>query len=66
VLIHSDAAAELRADGTLDRLAAAEDAIDLVRESFRCMQSLNLNTSLALEALFTRLHALFAGVEALV
>jgi DNA polymerase-3 subunit delta' len=66
VLIHSDAAAELRADGTLDRLAAAEDAIDLVRGGFRCMQSLNLNTSLALEALFTRLHALFAGVEALV
>jgi len=66
VLIHSDAVAELRSDGTLERLAAAEDAVDLVRETFRCMQSLNLNSSLALEALFVRLHALFAGVEALV
>ena len=66
VLIHSDNADELRADGTLERLAAAEDAVDLVRETFRRMQSLNLNSSLALEALFVRLHALFAGVEALV
>jgi hypothetical protein len=30
------------------------------------LQSLNLNSSLALEALFVRLPALFAGVEALV
>ena len=66
VLIHSDRATELRADGTLERLAAAEDAVDLVRESFRRMQALNLNSTLALEALFVRLHALFAGVEALV
>jgi DNA polymerase-3 subunit delta' len=66
VLIHSDRAAELRADGSRERLAAAEDAVDLVRETFRCLQSLNLNPALALEALFVRLHALFAGVEALV
>jgi DNA polymerase-3 subunit delta' len=66
VLIHSDRAAELRADGTRERLAAAEDAADLVRDSFRRMQALNLNPALALEALFVRLHALFAGVEALV
>ena len=66
VLIHSDRSAELHADGTLERLAAAEDAVDLVRESFRRMQTFNLNASLALEALFVRLHALFAGVEALV
>ncbi|HEY4976724.1 MAG TPA: hypothetical protein VII05_05175 [Gaiellaceae bacterium] len=66
VLIHSDRSAELRADGTLERLAAAGDAVDVVRESFRRTQSLNLNSNLALEALFVRLHALFAGVEALV
>jgi DNA polymerase-3 subunit delta' len=66
VLIHSDLAAELKADGTRERLAAAEDAVELVRGAFRCMQGLNLNTSLALEALLVRLHALFAGVEALV
>lgn len=66
VLIHSDRSAELRADGTLERLAASGDAVDVVRESFRRTQSLNLNSTLALEALFVRLHALFAGVEALV
>ena len=66
VLIHSDRAAELRFDGSRERLAAAEDAVDTVRVAFRRMQALNLNTTLALEALFVRLHALFAGVEALV
>jgi len=65
-LIHSDRAAELAADGTRERLAAAEDAVEIVRTTFRRMQRLNLNTTLALEALFVRLHALFAGVEALV
>lgn len=65
-LIHSDRAAELDGDGSRERLAAAEDAVEIVRDAFRCLQVLNLNTSLALEALFVRLHALFAGVEALV
>ena len=66
VLIHSDRAAELSSDGSRERLAAAEDAVEIVRGAFGCMQALNLNTTLALEALFVRLHALFAGVEALV
>jgi DNA polymerase-3 subunit delta' len=66
VLIHSDRAAELRSDGSRERLAAAEDAVEIVRATFRRMQALNLNTTLALEALLVRLHALFAGVEALV
>jgi DNA polymerase-3 subunit delta' len=59
VLAHSDRAAELRADGTLERLAAAEEAAELVRGAFRRMQALNLNQTLALEALFVRLHELY-------
>jgi DNA polymerase-3 subunit delta' len=66
VLIHADRAADLRAEGSLERLAAAEEAVEAVRAAFRCMQALNLNTTLALEALLVRLHALFVGVEALV
>ena len=66
VLIHSDRAAELRSDGSRERLAAAEDAVEIVRAAFRRMQALNLNTTLALEALLVRLHALFAGLDALV
>jgi DNA polymerase-3 subunit delta' len=65
VLIHSDRAAELRQDGLRERLAAAEEAVGLVRESWRRLSALNLNSALALEALLVRLHALFAGVEAL-
>ena len=42
VLIHADRAAELSADGTRERLAAAEDAVETVRAAFRCLQELNL------------------------
>ncbi len=60
-LIHADRAAELRADGTIERLEAAEEAAELVRDAFRKLQEFNLNQSLALEALLVRLHSVFAG-----
>ena len=65
VLVHSDHSSELHSDGLRERLAAATDAVELVRACARRLQRFNLSPSLALEALFIRLHALFTGVEAL-
>lgn len=64
-LVHADRAQELRADGTIERLGAAEEAAELVRDSFRRLQEFNLNQSLALEALLVRLRGVFAGAETL-
>jgi DNA polymerase-3 subunit delta' len=54
--IHSDRLAELSEDATLDRLAAAERACELVRQVWRELEEFNLNAELALEALFVRLR----------
>ncbi len=53
--LHLDKRAELEADATRERLAGAERAAELVRESWRGFEELNLSPQLALEALFVRL-----------
>jgi DNA polymerase-3 subunit delta' len=65
VLVHRDRAAELREDGTRERLVAAQEAAESVRAARRRLAAFNINSTLALEALFVSLYELFAGVEAL-
>jgi DNA polymerase-3 subunit delta' len=54
--IHSDRTAELGEDATLERLAGAERACEVVRQVWRELEEFNLNPELALEALFVRLR----------
>jgi DNA polymerase III subunit delta' len=60
-LVHVDRAAELREDGTIERLEAAERAAELVRETWRNLEEFQLSAGLALEALFVQLRRAFAG-----
>jgi DNA polymerase-3 subunit delta' len=60
-LVHADRAAELEVDGTTERLAGAERACELVRETWRELEEFNLTAGLALEALFVRLRRELAG-----
>jgi DNA polymerase-3 subunit delta' len=60
-LVHVDRAAELREDGTLERLEGAERAAELVRETWRSFEEFQLSAGLALEALFVELRRAFAG-----
>jgi DNA polymerase-3 subunit delta' len=60
-LVHADRAAELAADGTVERLAGAERACELVRETWRALEEFNLSPGLALEALFVRLRRELVG-----
>ena len=55
-VVHADRLAELRADAVPERLAGAERAAELVRETWRAMEEFNVNASLTLEALFIRLR----------
>ena len=48
-----------------ERLAGAERAAELVRETWRAMEEFNVNPSLTLEALFIRLRRELGGVSAL-
>jgi DNA polymerase-3 subunit delta' len=61
-LVHVDRAAELREDGTIERLEGAERAAELVRETWRSFEEFQLSPGLALEALFVQLRRAFAGV----
>ena len=54
--IHYDKLDELREDATLERLAGAERACEIVREVWRRLEEFNLNAGLAFEALFVRLR----------
>jgi len=54
--IHADRLAQLAADASVERLAAAERACELVRQVWRDLEEFNLNAQLALEALFVRLR----------
>jgi DNA polymerase-3 subunit delta' len=60
-LVHADRATELEADGTAERMAGAERACELVRETWRALEEFNLTAGLALEALFVRLRRELAG-----
>jgi DNA polymerase-3 subunit delta' len=63
-LVHVDRAAELREDGTIERLEGAERASELVRDTWRSFEEFQLSAGLALEALFIELRRAFAGVIA--
>jgi DNA polymerase III subunit delta' len=60
-VVHSDRLAELREDGTTERMAGAERAAELVREAWRTFEEFNVSPQLALEALFIELRREFAG-----
>jgi DNA polymerase III subunit delta' len=55
-VVHYDRLAQLAEDGTTERLAGAERACELVRETWRAFEEFNLSPGLALEALFVRLR----------
>jgi DNA polymerase-3 subunit delta' len=59
--VHCDHADELRADASVERLGAAEEAAELTRETWRNFAEFNLNASLAFEALFVQLRRAFAS-----
>jgi DNA polymerase-3 subunit delta' len=54
--IHLDRLPELAEDGTRERMLGAERACEEVRETWRRLEEFNLNSGLALEALFVRLR----------
>ena len=59
--IHIDHLAELQEDATDDRAASAELAAELVRDTWRLLEELQLQAPLAFEALFVQLRRAFAG-----
>jgi DNA polymerase-3 subunit delta' len=60
--VHSDHLAELREDATRERIAGAEAACEVVRETWRAFEEFNIAPQLALEALFVRLRRELVGV----
>jgi DNA polymerase-3 subunit delta' len=59
--IHVDHLVELREDATPERSASAVAAAELVRQTWRELQELQLQAPLAFEALFVQLRRAFAG-----
>jgi DNA polymerase-3 subunit delta' len=60
-VVHYDRLAELSEDGTTERLAGAERACELVRQTWRAFEEFNLAPALAFEALFIGLRRELAG-----
>jgi DNA polymerase III subunit delta' len=58
---HVDRLDELREDAAVEQLAAVEAAAEIVRETWRLFEELQLQAGLALEALFVRLRRELAG-----
>ena len=58
--VHCDRVDELRQDASVERLFGAEEAAELARQAWRDFAEFNVNTPLALEALFVRLRRSFA------
>jgi DNA polymerase-3 subunit delta' len=65
-VVHFDRLAELSEDARTERLAGAEHACELVRQTWRAFEEFNLSPSLALEALFVQLRRELAGPVAAV
>jgi DNA polymerase-3 subunit delta' len=65
-VIHYDRLDELREDGTVERMPAAERAAETVREAWRAFEEFQVSAPLALEALFVRLRRCLAGVPSAV
>jgi DNA polymerase-3 subunit delta' len=55
-VVHYDRLAQLAEDATTERLAGAERACELVRETWRAFEEFNLSPTLAFEALFVKLR----------
>src|SRR3989442_4677464 len=64
-VVHADLLPTLAEDGTTERLAAAERACELVRETWRAFEEFNLSPPLALEALFVQLRRELGATPAL-
>ncbi len=62
--VHVDRLAELREDGTSERMSAAEQGCELVRAAWREAEELQVSTPLALEALLIRLRGELAPAAA--
>jgi DNA polymerase III subunit delta' len=56
VVAHYDHLPQLREDASVERIAGAEKAVALVRETWRAYEEFNLQPKLALEALLVRLQ----------
>jgi DNA polymerase-3 subunit delta' len=65
-VVHADRLAVLAEDGTTERLAGAERACEIVRETWRAFEEFNLSPPLALEALFVRLRRELGAAPSLV
>jgi DNA polymerase III subunit delta' len=65
-IVHYDRLEQLAEDGTTERLAGAERACELVRETWRAFEEFNLSPGLAFEALFVRLRRELASSLTLV
>ena len=63
-VVHADRLQELRADAVPERMAGAERAAELVRETWRAMVEFNVNPALTLEALFIELRRELGAVGA--
>lgn len=61
--IHADRLDELREDVAAGAAEGAVDAAEVVRDVWRALEEFNLNASLALEALFVRLHLALASAR---
>jgi hypothetical protein len=64
VVVHLDHLETLRADAAEDRLDGAEAAAELVRDTWRDFEELNLQARLALTSLFIRLRRQLAVASA--
>ena len=64
-VVHADRLALLSEDATTERLAGAERACEVVRETWRAFEEFNLSPPLALEALFVRLRRELGAVPTL-
>ena len=62
---HADRLSVLAEDATTERLAGAERACELVRETWRAFEEFNLSPPLALEALFVQLRRELGATPAL-
>src|SRR6476661_6678838 len=65
-VVHADRRRLLEQDGTTERLAGAERACELVRETWRAFEEFNLSPPLALEALFVQLRGELGATPILV
>jgi DNA polymerase-3 subunit delta' len=61
-VIHFDRLAELAEDATTERTAGAEQAAEVVRDTWRTFEEFNVTPALALEAMFVLVRRAFTGV----